>query len=64
MGTGHYEAWCETCSEPVHTADFKIKNVEEAMNGADHVTFDCPFCKTEQKSYVVRVAGYDDCRRA
>lgn len=45
--------FCTDCDEWMAESDTKFKGIEEDFQGQDLLTFECPSCKTNQKSYRV-----------
>jgi len=45
--------YCKECNEWMGENITKIKNIEEGLQGRDFLTFECPECKTTQKSHRV-----------
>jgi hypothetical protein len=45
--------YCKECNEWMGENITKIKNIEEDLQGRDFLTFECPACKTTQKSHRV-----------
>ena len=41
---------CAGCHSWIDEDQVKFINIEEGFDGADVLTFECPKCKTEQKS--------------
>jgi endogenous inhibitor of DNA gyrase (YacG/DUF329 family) len=41
---------CGKCHKWIDETEVIFVNIEEDFEGADMLTFKCPFCKTEQKS--------------
>jgi hypothetical protein len=44
------KVWCSKCKEWVDEEKTVFINIEEGGMGEDILTFECPICKTEQKS--------------
>lgn len=44
------KVYCDECQEYQDEAKTKFINIEEDIFGRDLLTFECPKCKTEQKS--------------
>src|SRR5659263_551190 len=42
---------CPECDESFSEADVKITDIEEDFRGLDVVDFECPECKTKQRSH-------------
>jgi len=43
--------YCKECNEWMGENITKIKNIEEDSQGLEFLTFECPACKTTQKSH-------------
>ena len=45
--------YCKECNEWMGENITKIKNIKEDSQGREFLTFECPECKTTQKSHRV-----------
>ena len=43
---------CSKCQIEFDTQKVKFLNIEEDITGQDILTYECPICKVETKSYV------------
>jgi hypothetical protein len=43
---------CSNCPAFVNQDETKFINIEEDTQGVDVLTFECPYCNTEQKSRI------------
>lgn len=47
------KVYCKQCKEWMDESKVKFENIEEDIQGKDILYFECPVCKTQQKSHRV-----------